>query len=437
MKTFAAGGIAIPHRKGLTDSLEIVTMARPHTVIMPLHQHTGAPCQPLVKIGDSVARGQKIGDTDARISAPVHSSISGRVVAVEPRATVHGEVMSVVVEAGDGEKGIADQAVRETGDLGPREIIDAVREAGIVGLGGAAFPTHFKWAVPSNFPVDTVIVNGAECEPYITVDHRLLAERAQEVVLGLSLALKATGAGRGVVAIEVNKPDAIAAVRGALKDVANMDVVTLDTRYPQGAEKMLIKAVLDREVPPRHLPFHAGAVVNNVQTLVAASQAVLRGTPLYEKVITVSGGAVASPGNMMVPIGASFRDILDAAGGTSGQFRLVVGGPMTGVGVENLDLPLTKGVSALLALSPDEYFSGEPGPCIRCARCVDACPMGLVPSGIAAAVERGDTDFAARMCIEDCMECGACAFVCPGHRPLLVRIKEGKLALAKLRAQAS
>ncbi|MBT9159471.1 MAG: electron transport complex subunit RsxC [Dehalococcoidia bacterium] len=438
VKVFPAGGIAIPHRKGLTEAIPIKDIAPPETVVIPLHQHSGAPCEALVVPGGRVVKGQKIGDTDARISAPVHSSVTGRVEAVGLRPTVRGEVLSVVIRREDSEdSGDETSPARSINDLEATEIIAAIREAGVVGLGGEGFPTHFKWMVPPDFPVDTVIINGAECEPYLTADHRLLVERTGDVMSGLRLAMKATGARRGVIAIENNKPDAIEAARDAVRQWYDIDVVVLGTKYPQGAKKMLTRAVLGREVPPHTRSYQEGVVINNVQTAVAAADAVLRRKPLYEKVITVSGGAVNSPANLVVPIGMSFRDVLSAAGGTSGNFRLVVGGPMTGVGVDDLDLPLTKTVTALLALTPAEYFDGEAGPCIRCARCVNTCPMRLTPSMIVAYIERGDVAMAEQTYIEDCMECGVCAFVCPARRPLVQQIKEGKTALAASQARAS
>lgn len=373
-------------------------------------------------------KGQVIGQAQARVSAAVHASISGRVEAVETRPTAQGDSLCVVVRA-DGEASKA-QKLDAGGAASREEILEAVRQGGIVGLGGAAFPTHVKWDVPPAHPVDTVIINGAECEPYLTVDHRLLVERSDKVVEGLSLALKATGATRGVVAVEDNKPDAIEAAREQARERDDIDVVVLGTRYPQGAEKMLIEAVLGRQVPPRGLPFQVGVVVNNVGTVMAARDAAVEGRPLIRKVITVSGGGVKSPANLEVPIGLSVGSALEAAGGLKSEScRIILGGPMTGRAVDDLDFPITKGVSGILALTPDEYPRQERQPCIRCASCLDGCPMGLDPRLIVRHAEAGRVEESEEAFIEDCMECGVCAFVCPAWIPLVAIIQQGKRAL--------
>ncbi len=424
-KTFPRGGTHIPHRKQATDSKSIVHMPGPDEVVVPLSQHIGAPCKPVVSVNDRVLAGQVIGDSDQFVSAPVHSSVSGRVTAVENRPLMDGSTALCVMIENDGQNEIEKGATADLDRMSPEKIRDMARQAGLVGMGGAGFPTHVKLAVPK--PVDTVIVNGAECEPYLTCDHRLMVERSADMVTGLKAAMKAVGAVKGQIGIEVNKPDAIEAVEAAIRGDARLEVVRLQVRYPQGAEKQLIKAALGREVPSGGLPFEVGCVVSNVHTLISLAEAFQKGISCFQRLLTVGGKACVDPRNVMVPIGTPVRDLIGYCGGTFGEPAAVVsGGPMTGVAVESMDGPIVKTTSGLLLLTEDEIALDENRPCIRCARCVDYCPMGLTPNVLGLFSDKGKIKEAGEWNIMDCIECSVCSFVCPSKRALVTWIKQGK-----------
>lgn len=438
-KTFP-GGIHPDYGKGPTAGKPVVRAAPPKTVVIPLHQHTGAPCEALVKAGDEVKMGQKIGDTGAFVSAPVHASVSGKVLAVEPRPhPAFGVSLAVVIES-DGQDQL-DPEIRPAGSL---DTLDAaalrkvIREAGIVGMGGAAFPTAVKVAPPPNKKIDTVALNGAECEPYLTADHRVMLEQADDVVFGLRALMKACGAERGLIAIEDNKPDAIEVIHKALGGAPDLQIIHLHTKYPQGSEKHLLKACLNREVPSGGLPLDVGVVVNNVATAAAVARAVRNGTPLYERVLTVTGGAVANPQNMLVRVGTSFGDLIEQCGGFAKPAGKVInGGPMMGIAQSSLDVPVTKGTSGILCLARGEVARDEAEACLKCGRCIDACPMYLMPLWISAYAERGKHEEAERLNALDCIECGCCSYVCPARRPLVqaIRLAKGEIT-ARRRRQA-
>lgn len=438
-KTFA-GGVHPDYSKSPTAGKPVVRAAPPKTVVIPLHQHTGAPCEALVKAGDEVSLGQKIGDVAAFVSAPVHASVSGKVTAVEPRPhPALGVSLAVVIDS-DGQDRL-DPDIKSAGGL---ETLDAaalrkvIREAGIVGMGGAAFPTAVKVSPPPNKKIDTLLLNGAECEPYLTADHRVMLEQAEEVVYGLRVLMKACGAERGLIAVEDNKPDAIEELRGAVGGSPDLEIAVLHTKYPQGSEKHLLKACLGREVPSGGLPLDVGVVVNNVATSVAVARAVRAGTPLYERVLTVTGSAVANPQNLLVRVGASFADLIEQCGGFAKPIGKVInGGPMMGIAQSSLDVPVTKGTSGILCLSRGEVVRDEPQACLKCGRCIDACPMHLMPLWIAAYAERGHHAEAERYSALDCIECGCCSFVCPARRPLVqaIRLAKGEIT-ARRRRQA-
>lgn len=436
-KTFPRGGMEIPHRKEATEGKAIVTLAPPAQVVIPLQQHIGARCEPVVNVGHYVKMGQIVGDSSQFVSAPVHASVSGKVVAIEERPLLNGSKCLAVVIANDGRDEEYTLPVRPVEKMSAAEIRETVRKAGIVGMGGAGFPTHVKLNPPR--PVDTVIINGAECEPYLTCDHRLLVERTEELVRGTRAIMKAAGAERGIIAIEENKPDAIAAVREAVGDAKDLTVEAMKVRYPQGAEKQLIKAVLGREVPSGKLPAEVGCIVSNVHTAIAVDAALTYGRTLYERVVTVSGGAVVDPRNVLVRVGTPLKDLLDFCGGTLGEpAALVGGGPMTGPPVASLDAPVVKNLSGILALTDEEAGFDENRPCIRCARCVNACPMGLLPLTIADLSANGRSAEAAQIGLMDCIECSLCSYVCPSKRALVTWIKQGKAAWnAQRRAAAA
>lgn len=426
------GGLKIEEHKELTESKHTVDFPTPKRVIIPLKQHTGAILEPLVKKGDVVKVGDKIGDTKAFVSSPVHASISGKVVSIEPHPIPTGEIVpSIIIESSEDDP--VEEIViekRRWEELKREEIIGIVREAGIVGLGGAAFPTSVKLSPPEGTVIDTVILNGAECEPFLTCDHRLMLENPDEVITGLQIIMKVVGAKQGIIGIEDNKKDAIELLTNKAKGYGNIKVISLPTRYPQGSEKHLIKALLNREVPSGKLPLNVGVVVNNVQTAYSITKAVCEGIPLISRVITVSGDGVENPGNFRVRIGTQFKDILEYAGLKQEVKKVISGGPMTGVAQWTLDVPVIKGTSGIIALTKIEE---ENYPCLRCAKCVDACPMGLLPLELGNLAEQKRFDDALRLYALDCIECGSCAYICPSRRPLVHLIRFAKAEINKRR----
>lgn len=433
-KTFPRGGGFIPHRKGATKDSPIVVMPAPREIVIPMQQHIGAPCKPTVHVGDQVRLGQKIGESTSYVQAPVHASVSGQVVAVEERLLLTGEPCLSIVIANDNLDTRKDTEGYLLAKTSGDQIRDSVKESGIVGMGGAGFPTHVKLAVPK--PIDTIIVNGAECEPYLTCDHRLMVERGEALVFGLQVMMKATGATRGIFGIETNKMDAISHLENLVKEDPSLRVVPLAVRYPQGAEKQLIKAAVNREVPSGMLPFEVGCLVSNVHTVFSLACAFQSGRPLYQRVITVSGGRILNPSNLLVRIGTPIQDVIEFCGGYYSEPEvLVAGGPMTGVAVLDPRAPVTKTVSGLLALGSDEVSFDENRPCIRCARCVDACPMGLSPLDIAEAARKGRGDEVDKLHGMDCIECALCSYTCPAKRALVSLIREGKRELVSKKAK--
>lgn len=437
-KSFA-GGIHPAYQKQSTAALPIVNAVVPKTVVIPLSQHTGAPCEPLVKVGDEVKLGQLIGDNKAFVSAPVHSSVSGKVIAIESRPhPASGATPAIIIES-DG-LDTPDPAITPAGplaELAPDQIRAAVRAAGIVGLGGAAFPTAVKLSPPAGKTIETVILNGAECEPYLTADHRVMLEETDDVVDGLRALMKACGAKRGMIGVEDNKPDAVEALLAALAGMNGIQVVVLHTKYPQGSEKQLVWACVGREVPSGGLPLDVGVVVSNVGTAAAVARALRQGTPLYERVVTVTGSGVAKPQNLRVRIGTTFADVIEQCGGLVDAGKVINGGPMMGIAQSGLDVPVIKGTSGILCLKRGEVERDEPSACVKCGRCVENCPMHLTPLWIAAYSERGMHEQAERLDAMDCMECGCCSYICPARRPLVQAIRLSKAEItARRRRQA-
>ncbi len=434
-RTFPRGGNKrLPDHKEATEGQPIRVLPAPPIVVIPMLQHIGSPCEPLVTVGDKVKVGQQLGESTAFVCVPVHASVSGEVIALENRPLSTGtNVLSVVIR-NDGQ----DDTVRfEPGDpqkMSPDAIRQKVKAAGIVGMGGAGFPTHIKLNPPK--PVHTVLINGAECEPYLTCDHRLMLERAPELVGGLLAIMEATGASRGVIGIESNKLDAIQHLQEAIKGHDQLSVVALKVNYPQGAEKQLIKAILDQEVPSGCLPAEVGCVVNNVHTAIAIYEALANGKPSYERVVTVSGGSVVDPRNVLVRLGTPIQHLVDFCGGFLGKPEaLISGGPMTGTPIIDTLAPVVKTLSGVTALSREEVGFDENLPCIRCSRCVRACPAGLTPNLLGDYSHRGLLDEASRLRAQDCIECGLCSYVCPAKRALATWIKKGKADLAAQRTK--
>jgi len=432
-KTFK-GGIHPSYHKELTREKPIKKLNAPAEVIIPVIQHAGTPCDAVVKVGDEVRIGTKIADSEKFISAPIHSSVSGKVKAVKKYShPVLGKCESIII-ASDGKDEIACAAKADQENLeglNPDKIREIIRETGIVGLGGAAFPTHVKLTPPSSKLAETFILNGAECEPYLTCDERVMIERSEKVLKGALLMMKTLGATKGIVAIEDNKPEAIEAMSVALghlkpKDY-NLRLEVLPTKYPQGSEKQLIKALLKREVPAGGLPIDLQCVVDNVHTALAVYEAVQENKPLYERVITVTGDAIAKPANLLVRIGTPISYIIDECGGLSQKAaKIIVGGPMMGLAQYTSETPVTKGSSGVLMLSSNATAVKDPTDCIRCARCIEVCPVGLMPMSIAKAAEYDHFDMANELNAVDCMECGCCAYGCPSNIQLVQLIKHAK-----------
>lgn len=419
------------HFKTLTEKSPVQRLPLPGEIVLPLLQHAGKPAVPTVLPGDKVKTGALVAQAEGAVSAPVHSSICGRVKAIEKQPhPVLGEYKAVVIEA-EGEEQAAYSAIEEkdVDRLSPAEIKETVRSCGIVGLGGAAFPTHIKLSPPQGKTIDTFILNGAECEPFLTADHRLMLEKPGEIIKGMQLAMRALGVRQGYAAVEKNKPDAIAALR---KSAAGRDikVIELESFYPQGAEKQIIKTILRREAPPGGLPYDVGVVVQNAATCFAIYEAVYYNKPLYEKVITVTGKIVRNPGNYQARIGTRVREIIAACGGLSEEpAKVILGGPMMGLAQWTLDVPVIKGTAAVLVLGEKEVREHAAEPCIRCGRCIQVCPMRLNPSVIAQAAAKDRWDIAREYNVGDCVECGICAYVCPGRRNMVELIKLAKQKL--------
>lgn len=430
------GGIHPHDRKHNTAAKPIEVAPLPPKVIIPVSQHIGAPGAALVKKGDLVKKGQMIAASDNYVSAPVHASISGKVadVAVYPD-TVKGKCLSVVIESDGLDEWAAGLPLsRNWRELGKDELLDIIRQAGLVGLGGATFPTHVKQSPPPNKEINFLILNGAECEPYLTADHRVMLEYADRLVTGTQISMKILGVDKGYIGIEDNKADAVQIMRQAFANTS-VEVVQLPTRYPQGAEKMLIKAITGREVPSGGLPMDVGVVVQNVSTIVAICDAVTQGIPLIERVVTVTGSAVAEPKNLLLRIGTSFAEAVAQCGGFKVQpEKIIMGGPMMGIAQYSLDVPVSKGTSGIVALGPSEVKVEMAWPCIRCGSCVDACPMGLNPSLLSVL---GNLSLYQEAVQEyhllDCIECGTCAYVCPANRPIVQYIRTLKYLNANQR----
>jgi len=423
------GGIHPPDKKELSAHKKIAGATPPERVVIPLSQHLGAPCKPLVTIDQEVKKGEMIGEPGGFVSAPVHASVSGKVIAIGEFLNAMGKfVPSVVIENDKKETWIALHDAPQYRDLSPDQLKEKVKEAGIVGMGGAAFPSVVKLSPPKEKPVDTVILNGSECEPYLTGDYRLMIERPGEIIEGLKILMMILSVRKGLVGIEDNKPEAIKALREALGGEKDLEVRALQTKYPEGAEKMLIQVMTGRKVPPRALPMDVRVVVHNVGTAYAVFEAVRYGKPLIERVVTVTGEGIQEPKNLHVKVGTLISHLIHDCGGMKEeQGKVISGGPMMGFAIPSLNVPVTKGTSGIVVLTEREIVhNGKFQPCIRCGRCIDACPMGLMPSMLSIYAERGFYEGAKEYSLFDCFECGCCTFVCPSRRPIVQLIRVAK-----------
>ncbi len=433
--TFPKGGIHPPEYKGLTEHLAIEEMPVPDELEIPLIQHFGAPCKPTVKKKSEVSEGDLIGQVESGLGANIHASATGTIKDVgisKNPVSVACPSITIKVNKDAPQKDYKPENWKE---LSRDELLGRVKSAGIVGIGGAGFPTHIKLSPPPEAKVDTLILNGAECEPYLTTDHRIMLEHAHEVVEGAKIILTILGIKKCFIGIEANKKDAAEAIEKAIAEHSNefdIKVKLLKVKYPQGSEKQLIQSITGRKVPGFGLPFDVGVIVQNVGTTKAIYDAVVLKKPLYEKVITISGRGIKRRANLRIRIGTRIKDIIDFLGGTEpGLAKIVMGGPMMGFAISDVDIPITKTTSGILFLTDDEIDTRPYGQCIRCGWCLDACPMGLSPNEIGIYVEAGRAEETAQFGVFECFECGCCAYVCPAKRPLVQFIRLAKMKAKK------
>lgn len=436
LKTFPSGGIHPPENK-LSANKPIGYLPLPESVVIPVSQHIGAPATVIVAKGDLVKTGQIIASSNGFVSTNIHSSVSGKINKIDAVSDTTGYKQTAVFIDVDGDEWIEtiDRSKEILTDitLTKDEIIKKCLESGIVGLGGATFPSHVKLSVPTGKKCDILIINGVECEPYLTADHQLMLERGEEILIGISILMKALNVDRAMVGIEKNKPDAVSHMKKLASGFNGITVHALKVKYPQGAEKQLIKALINREVPSGRLPLDVGAVVHNVATAYAVYEAVQKNKPLFERVVTITGKSLANPGNYLVRIGTPINRLIEAAGGVPDDTgKIVSGGPMMGKAVNNTDVPVVKGTSGILILPENESGRTHSEPCIRCGKCVSACPLNLEPFLLMTLAEKGMFERAEKEKITDCMECGSCSYICPAGRPLLDYIRLGKSIVIKM-----
>lgn len=423
------GGVHVEHNKALTENKKIERARLPETVYIPLQQHIGAPCEALVEVGDEVRLGQRIGESEAFVSAPVHASISGTVKSIIHMNTPTGIKSKTIVIQSNGldekyEELISKDRLEE---LSPKELLGIVKEAGITGMGGAAFPTHVKLSPPKEKKIDTVIINGAECEPFLTSDHRVMLENPEKVINGLKIMMKILGVKEGYIGVEDNKMDAVEVLRESLKPEDNIKVAVVKTKYPQGDEKRLIDSITGRKVPSGGLPMDVGCVVNNAGTAKAIADAVMEAKPLYERVMTITGNGVVEPKNLLVRIGTPFSEVIEQCGGfKSKPGKIIMGGPMMGISQYTTEVPVIKGSSGILIQTEEESKARKVSACIRCGKCLEVCPVYLQPLYISAHALKDNFASAQKYGALDCVECGACSYICPANRPLVESIRFAK-----------
>jgi electron transport complex protein RnfC len=433
-------GVHPPDSKELTAAVSVRRMPYPKEIVLPLRQHAGKPAVPIVKPGDRVERGDTIAEPDGWVSVPIHASAAGTVRSIDWWPHPDGTVAeTVLLEVDEFSPQVArPRLVPRWEGLSPQESVEAVRQAGVVGLGGAAFPTHVKLLPPEGVEVSTLLVNAAECEPYLTTDHRIMVDYADRVHFGIRVMMNALGVERAVIGVERNKPDAIERLRATAPDDLDVTVEPLTVKYPQGYEKMLIKSVLGQDVPTGKLPLHVGVVVQNVGSIAAIAEVFETGLPLIERVVTVTGPGVARPSNLIVPVGAKLRDVLDFCDGLVGDVtEIVFGGPMMGVSQPDLDAPIIKGTTGIVVLTREESRPRHRYPCIQCGRCLDACPVFLNPSLLGRLAQAGRYEEMVDEHLDTCMLCGCCSYVCPSNIPLSQMFSLSKAAVRKHATRAA
>lgn len=426
------GGVKVDHSKG-TAELDVVRMPAPQKVTLPMQQHIGAPCTPCVKVGDIVSVGQVIGDSDKFVSAPVHASISGKVTSIGNVKLPNGNVVQGVTIESDGEMRPYEGIKPPKADT-KEEFLKAIRESGLVGLGGAGFPTHVKLNVPPDKHVDTLVVNAAECEPYITVDYRECIENSWDILSGITIIKDMLKIKNVVIAVENNKPKAIEVLKNIADnsfDVRNeVKLMSLESKYPQGAEKMMVQSATGRKVPPGKLPADVGCIVMNVASVAFVARYIKTGKPLVSRSLTIAGSAIKEPKNVRVPLGTNISEIVDFCGGfTEEPQKIITGGPMMGLSIVNTDLPVIKNNNAVLAFTKKDLFTQQETDCIRCGRCAAACPMSLMPTLIERYTKSGNAEALEKAGIMVCMECGSCAYSCPAKKPLVQSMRAAKAFL--------
>lgn len=435
LKTFRIGGVH-PDDQKLSALAPITPLPLPKTVTIPITQHIGAPAKIVVQRGDTVKVGQVIAVHEGFVSSNIHASVSGRIGVIEDAMDSSGfkhMAVNIRVKGDDWIETIdrTDSLIEEI-KLEPKEIVARIMEAGVVGMGGAAFPSHVKLSVPEGKHVDYLIINGVECEPYLTADHRIMLEKSREILVGIKILMKALGVKQAIIGIEDNKYDAVELFEKLLQHEQGITVAALEVHYPQGGEKQLIQALLNREVPSGGLPSDVGVIVHNVGTTYAIYEAVQKNKPLIERVVTVTGKSVKQPSNFLVRIGTPAIDLLIAVGGVPEDTgKIVSGGPMMGKAIADLDVPIAKGTSGILLIPKEESTRAEVYNCLHCGKCIEACPMGLEPYRLLILSKKGNHSRAKEEHILDCIECGSCSFVCPSNRPILDYIRLGKTQLRK------
>ena len=422
------GGVHPYDGKDLAKDQPIRRIKPKEILVYPLSQHIGAPASPIVAVGDTVLRGQKIAEAGGFVSAPVFASVSGTVKAIEPRHVATGDLVNSIIIENDGEMKETDfHGVEDVASLSKEQMIEKVKEAGVVGMGGAGFPTHVKLSPKEPDKIEFIIANCAECEPYLTADYRRMLENPEELIGGMKIVLRLFDHAKGILGVEDNKPDCIQKLKELTKDEERIEVMPLKTKYPQGGERQLIYATTGRSINSKMLPADAGCIVDNVETLVAINRAVKEGKPVMDRIFTVTGDAVANPGNFEYCIGMSYAEILEEAGGfKEDPEKMISGGPMMGFAVFSLEIPTTKTSSSLLCFKKDDVSASEVTACINCGRCVSVCPEQIVPSRLAKMSQFHDSESFERWNGMECIECGSCSYICPAKRPLAQYIKTMK-----------